>query len=141
MAYQEKDFQKEFGKMNKLGGVFELKITKKKSFIFDWVKPHQIRALTRASSDVGCYHKISDYSPNAKPFDCFNIVNTNAYVVVMFYEPRKNKSVYYIPIDEFLALQVITLPKKSIKEEDLAKNCNISSNYLKKKLTNHVNMI
>jgi len=139
MAYSEKSFQVEFGKNNTQEGVFELKITKSRSVRFDAVQPHQREALLNAQSDDGVYHKIADQTigrglnfgyTQPKPFDCFLIRNTRAYVVVMFYEPRKRKMVYYIEIKTWLALERI-IPKKSITEALLVEDGIYHTSYLK----------
>lgn len=38
-----------------------------------------------------------------KPFDSFLIANYPAYIVVLYYIPRKPKVIYYIPIKSFVA--------------------------------------
>lgn len=138
---KEKNFQTEFSKRNTIKGVFELKLSKGCSIRFDSVKEHQVSALLSAQSDKGLFHKISDSLPifggnkhmrftAKKPFDCFLIENYPAYVVVMFYTPRKRKNVYYIPIDTWLSLKKNS-DKKSIREEELKPN-SIIRNYYEK---------
>ena len=56
---KEKDFQTEFGKRNRIHGVFELKFCKGKSLPFKNLAEHQEKALLDASED-GLYHKITD---------------------------------------------------------------------------------
>lgn len=136
---KEEDFQREFGKRNEIYGVFELKISKGKSIRFDAVKEHQRKALLAVSSTKGLYHKIADppvfYGMrtrfNAKrPFDCFFVREQDAYVVVMFYEPRVKKNVYYVRIEDWIRAEDLS-PKKSITEKCIK---NISSwifNYAK----------
>lgn len=122
---KEKDFQVLFGKKNKHLGVFELKLEKGKSFRFDRVAQHQKEALLQASS-TGVYHKINDAPifggqktrfTSKKPFDCFNIKG-DAYVVIMFYEPRRKKRVLYLLIDDFLRAER-DASKKSVRQEEL----------------------
>lgn len=107
----EKDFQAQFNTwlaLNPPGGTtaYELKICKGKSIGFDHVAEHQIKAL-RAVKKRGLYHKISDapfghsegfrfHKP--KPFDCFWIKG-EAFVVVLFYEPRRSKVMCFIDVD------------------------------------------
>ena len=76
---KESNFQTEFGKRNRVHGVFELKFCKGKSFPFKNIEEHQEKALLAASKD-GLYHKITDQPVFAgsgvrftklKPFDCF----------------------------------------------------------------------
>lgn len=120
---KEKDIQRLFSKKNTRKGVFELKLTKGKSIRFDALADHQERALIGASSSVGCSHKISDFSLEQKPFDCFRIVDYPAYVVVCFYVPRVKKRIYYVEVGEWVALRSRVAPRKSVKEvevEDVA---------------------
>lgn len=54
----------------------------------------------------GFYYKISDTGYNQrfipqKPFDCFNLKNIDAFVVVCWYVPRKKKTLYYIRVELF----------------------------------------
>ncbi|MCK4522109.1 MAG: hypothetical protein KAU20_06030 [Nanoarchaeota archaeon] len=140
---KERNFQTEFSKRNIEEGVFELKLAKTKSIRFDAVKPHQVTALKQAESENGLFHKISDFPIFAnnkmrfnlqKPFDCFLVKNTNAYVVIMFYEPRKKKSVYYVLIEDWLKAEKKS-EKKSITEKELKSYSCLEVNYLDKKQT------
>lgn len=116
---KEKDIQTLFGRRIDRHGVYELKLCKGPSLGFDRVEPHQERALMRACGQ-GLYHKISDYSPGEKPFDCFYLSGVPAYVVVVFFVPRKKKLAYCIPIFQWILLKKRLLtqkkPKKSITE-------------------------
>ncbi len=105
---KERDFQTQFSKRNKIIGCFELKFCKGKSLPFSALAPHQEQALLDISSGKGLFHKITDQPffkdpqgkmrfTRPKPFDCFYFRNTMSYVVVMFWESRKKKNVYYIP--------------------------------------------
>jgi hypothetical protein len=123
---KEKNFQTEFGKRNTVHGVFELKLCKQRSLPFNSVAKHQVRSLSNAENN-GIYHKISDtpvsWQKNqrftrSKPFDCFYL-KCDAYVVIMFYEPRKKKNVYYIRIVDWIDMQR-RYERKSITE-DMAK--------------------
>jgi hypothetical protein len=145
MAYKEKNFQTEFKAQNKLFGCFELKLCKKTSLPFKNIAEHQIEALCKANSSEGLYHKLIDQpvsiqqAQNDKgmrftrpsPFDCFKIRGTDAYVVIMFYEIRKKKNVYYIPITAFLEMQH-RATRKSITEEMCEFYCMRSVSFLKK---------
>lgn len=102
---KEKDIQREFGRKNKITGVFELKLCKGTSLPFSSVAPHQEKALLDASGAIGCYHKLSDFSMDQKPWDCQRIANTDAYIVICFYTPRKNKMLYYIPIHDWVLMR------------------------------------
>ena len=142
---KEKNFQAEFKTKNKQIGVFELKLCKGTSIRFDAVKEHQREALLQAYfSKEGLYHKISD-SPvswgmnskmrftKPKPFDCLLIKNQPAFVVIMFYTPRKRKNVYYIFIEDWI--EVEKKSKRKSATEELCKNIAFKSeSYLKKSI-------
>jgi hypothetical protein len=111
---KEKHFQTEFGKRNKMIGVFELKFCKGKSLPFSALAEHQEKALLAASSSSGLYHKISDFPMFAgskvrfnspKPFDCVYLSNMDAYVVIMWWVPRKKKNVYYLWIRDWIDMR------------------------------------
>ena len=134
---KEKTFQNIFGKRNKEEGFFELKLTKMKSIAFNKVRSSQIAFLKAVNSDKGAYYKISDYggfNSGKKAVDCFLVKNTNAYVVVMFYEPRKKKNVYYVFIEDWLKAEKKS-EKKSITEKELKRYSCLEANYLDKKQT------
>lgn len=87
---------------------WELKICKGPSIAFNHVADHQIKAL-RQVKGRGVYHKIQDMPfiqsagskmrfTKPKPFDCF-YVKGEAYVVILFYEPRVSKVMCFIDID------------------------------------------
>lgn len=101
---KERNLQTAFNKylQNRWSGsaAFELKICHEKSMPFDAVKEHQIHALQVAKHSLLAY-KISDFSPEVKPFDCLVLDNVPAYVVIMYYERGVN-SVYLIDIDDFV---------------------------------------
>lgn len=112
---KEKDLQTKFTrwmKENKQPGAYELKICKKTSIPFSDVKEHQVNALVKAQT-IGIAHKISDFSPGAKPFDCF-FLRAPAYVVIGFWEPR-NLRTYMINIDDFLEMRDCS-KRKSLTE-------------------------
>lgn len=110
----EKDFQSLFknwlgANMPTVSTVYELKLEKKNSIAFNRVYDHQVIGL-RMAKYGGLYHKIPD-SPvsyggsrfnKPKPFDCFVIIGSEAYVVILFYEPRKDKLVFFIDIDAWI---------------------------------------
>ena len=120
---KEKDIQRLFSRKNTRNGVFELKLTKGKSIRFDALADHQEVALIGASSSVGCSHKISDFSLEQKPFDCFRIADYPAYVVVCFYVPRKLKRIYYVEIGEWIELRKRLSPRRSAKEDEINEVC------------------
>lgn len=130
---KEKDLQAIFGKKNTIHGVFELKMVKGPSKAFNEVEDHQIEALLRVSGHEGVYHKVADQTIGRKgefgaslkkPFDCFFLKNTPAFVVPIWYVPRKRKTAYYIPIKWFLNMREDALngildgrPRKSFTED------------------------
>jgi penicillin-binding protein-related factor A (putative recombinase) len=110
---------------NTLKGVFELKLAKTSSILFSAVKPHQKEYLTQISGEKGMFYKIPDspiFSGNKtrfgvpKPFDCFNLSNIPAYVVICFYQPRKYKKFFYITIRDFLCEEEMS-ERKSLTME------------------------
>ena len=139
---KEANFQTEFKKNNKIHGVFELKLCKGTSLPFSSVKEHQRQALLDISSDTGLYHKIADAPffedpkkrmrfTKPKPFDSFLLKNIDAYVVVMFYTPRKKKNVFYIDIERFVRMEEETT-RKSFTEQMAIDYSAFSFSYLKK---------
>ena len=138
---KERDFQTEFGKRNTTIGAFELKFCKGTSLPFSALAPHQEQALLDFSSSKGLYHKLTD-SPffkdpdgkmrftRPKPFDCFNIADTAAYVVIMFWIPRKRKIVYYIPIESWVRMRE-QANRKSITEVMATEYAGVMQNYKK----------
>jgi hypothetical protein len=121
---KEKDIQSIFGKKNKIHGVFELKLCKVPSLPFKSVAEHQVKALSEVQ-DSGLYHKIYDLPMFAgsktrynskKPFDCFYLKNTPAFIVICWYAPRKYKTLHYIPIDNWKAEMCLS-ERKSITKK------------------------
>lgn len=102
---KESDFQTRFSRWvyhnwNK-STAFELKLSKKDSIPFSNVQEHQIAALLAAKHGKS-YHKISDESRGQKPYDCYMIAGGDAYVVIMFYLERGDRTFYMIDIDTFV---------------------------------------
>lgn len=105
---------------------YEVKIVnlaKQTSFAFNRVAPHQVEGL--CTSLQGLWHKISDTSAingfaSKKPFDVIWTVATGAFVVIIFYMPRRFKKAIKIPIHNYIKLYN-SWPKKSIHMEDLEK--------------------
>ena len=123
---KEKNFQTMFSKWIKGKNLpttaWELKIVKLKSMPFDAVKEHQVKALLDARF-CGLYHKINDAPwggkmrfTTPKPFDCFNIAEAEAYVVIWFYHPRQKKEMIWIDINDFVD-EKDTSKRKSLTEE------------------------
>lgn len=117
---RERDIQTLFGRKNNVVGVFELKIVKNVSMPFKNVAEHQLAGLYATAHD-GLYHKISDASYEQKPYDCFYLAGVPAYVVPVWYIPRKRKTAYYIAIDTFCQMKD-SAGRKSLTEE-MAKVC------------------
>ena len=122
--------QSKFGvwlKTFQMEGVFELKLEKGKSFAFNKVKDHQVKALSEAKH-YGLYHKINDLPvyagsmtkfANPKPFDCL-FIKQPAYIVIGFYKLRQKIETYIIDIDRFIEVRDSTLEegRKSLKKEE-----------------------
>jgi len=116
---QEKDFQTKFTRWLKSGsdvptGAFELKLSKGKSIPFDAVMVHQLAGLRIAKHGRLAY-KIADDSQGSKPFDCFLLAGTDAWVVIMFWE-RGQKEFFLIDVDVFVAEQQ-NAKRKSLTEQ------------------------
>lgn len=119
---KEKDFQVKFGHWVKANwykyyhlnsAAFELKITKTNRFAFSQIEDHQIKNLQQVTLG-NFFYKISDQSMGQKPFDCFTIWGC-AYVVVLFYKPRKKSLFYIIDIRDIIKA---SKRLKSITEEE-----------------------
>ena len=134
---KERDFQTLFGKRNDKQGVFELKFCKGKSLPFNALAEHQERALIASSWGEGLYHKISDFPifskskvrfNRPKPFDCMFLRWEPAYVVVMFWESRKKKNVYYITIYDWIEMRD-NADRKSMTEKMAIEYAHIIEDY------------
>lgn len=109
--------------MPKVTTVYELKIEKGKAMLFNRVADHQIVGLRQAKY-AGLYYKLPDTLAMGagmrfnikKPFDTMVITKAEAYLVVMFYEPKKNKTCYFIDVDDFIKEKAES-PRKSLTEE------------------------
>lgn len=113
---KEKDVQSKLTKwLKKYGktGAYELKICKGKSLLFNAVKEHQVNFLVKAQDDRHV-HKLSDFSPGLKPYDCFCLEKEKGYVVIAFWEPR-NLRTYMINISDFIDMKDSS-SRKSITE-------------------------
>ena len=128
MSYKEKDFQSDFTRwlrekahlygMNKTF-VYELKITHEKRISFSRVEEHQITSLKKAKNSC-IRHKISDQAMGFHPFDGGQWCMVPAYIIILWYIPRKPKVPIWIDIDDFIHLQE-THDKKSITYQDAIK--------------------
>lgn len=97
---------------------YEVKRVMAKTFNIKVVEQHQIDGLL--ASLEGLYQKIADQpikQQKSKPFDCLWIVAKRAYVVPIFWKPRKYKKVFLIPIEEFLKF---TKSVKMVELEEMA---------------------
>jgi len=94
-----------FSRQNTIIGVFELKLIKEKRFNFKRLADHQEASLLKVESEFGLAYKISDMSADRKPFDSFRLAKIPAYVVLVWYVPHKNKTAYYIRINDFVAFK------------------------------------
>lgn len=81
--------------------VVELKLTKGGTFLLSDLKPHQIDNL-RSVSLRSLVYKLPDVGFDQKPFDIISFHKTNAYVGIIFYIPRKKKTLYLIKIEDIL---------------------------------------
>jgi len=137
---REAQFQTEFKKRNQIHGCFELKLCKGTSLSFSSIKEHQKQALLDISSNIGLYWKIADAPffkdekarmrfTKPKPFDSFLLKDISAYIVVMFYTPRKKKNVIYIDIERFIRMEEETT-RKSFTEQMAIDYSAFSFNYL-----------
>lgn len=81
---------------------FEAKICKEKSLPFSAVKEHQERNLYQVKHSVFNY-KISDVGYDQKPWDGFQLLNQNAYVVIFWYQHRGDRRMTMIDIDTWMA--------------------------------------
>jgi len=96
----------------------ELKIVKTNSFRFDDVKDHQVANLLSVYRGFLSW-KIADVGFDQKPFDLFSLNKANAYVGVVFYEERKKKNLYLIPIQVFILLKGASV-KRSLTELEVS---------------------
>jgi hypothetical protein len=124
---REAQFQSAFSKWMRenplnVSAAFELKIVKGNSIPFNAVQEHQITALREVQN--GYYYKISDTPFNhsqgfrfhrPKPFDCFIILG-RAYVVLLFYKPRRKMEAIFIDVNDWVTEQQ-TSTRKSLTEE------------------------
>lgn len=94
----------------------ELKICKGKNFNMSEVKEHQVANLRTVARGFFGY-KIADVGYDQKPFDLFFINESPAYVGIVFYEERKKKRLYLIPIQTFMFLKKASV-KPSLSELD-----------------------
>ena len=124
MSYNEASFQSDYNKWKahnyKVSCPEELKICKNGDrFNLNKIEKHQISNLYNAKHAF-IQHKIPDLG-NQNPFDSFSYYKSPAWIVIMWYEPRKEKKFYMIDIDTVCGL--IDDGKKSISEIDAVVLC------------------
>lgn len=108
----ERDFYK-FIKPFGSSALWELKITKTGSLPFSSLKEHQNSTLLRKNA----IYKFPDTGVNQPGCDGFWITNAQtAWVIVLFYVPRKSKVFYYIEIEDWKNEQRSSR-RKSLTEE------------------------
>jgi hypothetical protein len=109
--------------------VFELKLVKGNTLPFSKIQPHQIKALTDACGD-GLFHKLTDppifsSSKNRfnvkRPFDCIFIKGVDAYLVVLFYKPRRKKTFILVEVKVLTDMMgsFVVNGRRSIREDEL----------------------
>jgi len=111
---------------------YELKLVnleKTKSFAFDRVADHQVDALL--ASLEGFWYKIVDSAAingfsAKKPFDAIWIKAKEAYVVVIFYLPRRYKKALLIPVKDFVKIRD-RWERKSIRMDELEQQSGVSA--------------
>lgn len=130
MSYNEKQFTSDFNKFIKKqykeksmvgSACFEIKVKpfgKRLNFRNDF-QDQQLPMLEKAQKDF-VYHKISDMSVGMKPFDSFILNKEPAYVVVLWYRPRRPKSFVMINIKNLLLWKKVNNAKSITEEEAMS---------------------
>lgn len=116
----EKNFQSEFCKwiqIEKIPGLFELKISKGNTVPFSYFESQQLPSLWKCYTD-GLYHKESDASIGLKPADCW-FMKGDAFVAIMFNIPKNQNEFYLIHIRDVMKIKNKGL--KSISKIDCQK--------------------
>lgn len=117
----EKEMQVKFGKWmresyNGPSAAFELKLCKGNNALpFAAFEPQQPVSLLKAKHEF-IFKKLSDADRTLKPFDCFVLVKTDAWVIAGWHHMGKGIATYWIDIDAFLAEQAAST-RKSITEK------------------------
>jgi len=115
MSFLEKDLTAKFSHYIKLhpnqfqfSAAIEFKVAKGNTLnLIHDMQPQQIPSLIKAKYNI-LYHKISDMSANLKPFDSFILHNTKSFIAIVFNpKPRKPKTIYFVPINIVLYLQLL----------------------------------
>ena len=118
----EKDFQTKFNKWlarhwHNGTAAFELKIVKPpaKSLAFDAVRENQYQGLELATKRL--IWKIGDTDPRLKPYDSFIMQEAQAYLVVLWYQPRGTSEVTMIDIKTLLEYKLRSTKKSFTQQE------------------------
>ncbi len=111
----EKQFQVGFNSWLKhvyrATGAFELKVAPGDTMLFSRVEQHQESALFAAKHGSLVY-KIPDDSRGNKPFDCFSLVRTHAFIAIMFNSKKRGQTTFYlIDIDAWLQEKQTSKPR------------------------------
>lgn len=118
----ERQFQTLFTKWLKQNApwsaAYELKLTKTRRLPYRALQEHQAQALRRAKLGTLAF-KISDMALGYKPFDCFSLVKSGAYVAVMFYQKKIRHCCYLIDVEQWIDHQKRS-QEKSITEAECA---------------------
>ena len=116
----EAQFQTKFTRWAKYNikesSAFELKLSKTNRLPFANIADHQFQNLLSVKR-ASLTYKISDASFGLKPFDCFTLVRTNAFLVVMFYK-RGEKEFFMIDIEHLISFMEQHPEKKSITRDE-----------------------
>lgn len=117
MRQLEAKFQSRFNRWCKYNindtSCFELKYSRTQALPFSAVKSHQIQNLLNAKHRKILW-KISDFSPEEKPFDSFLIAKSAGYIVVQYASKTgQNKTFFMIDIDRFIK-EMKTSKRKSL---------------------------
>ena len=80
---------------------FEAKIVKGPSMPYNAIKPHQIDRLFFVKHKK-LFYKISDFSPEQKPFDGFMLVGEAAYLVIFWYQSLGDRRFTMIDVDDWI---------------------------------------
>jgi hypothetical protein len=119
----EAKFQSEYNKWKavnmRITCAEELKVAREERLKIRDIAPHQLANLKNAKHGF-IQHKIPDLGEQ-NPFDSFSLCEVPAYLIVLFYVPRRPKNFYIIDIDSFLGFMDDFPHKKSLTEEDCAK--------------------
>jgi hypothetical protein len=106
MEKNEAEFQTRFSRwlrhQNLPSAAFELKVSKTNSIPFSCTEEQQVPSLLGVKHGRLSY-KIPDMDRTIKPFDFFQIVNGEAYMVVMFNYSLKQKQFVMIDVDQWVA--------------------------------------